>query len=71
MWCFILQSFLSNYIASIIRWQVNDDEQTRTNIHALSEIRTHGLKVQDIKAYAYIARPLELAVRDMNQGPPK
>jgi hypothetical protein len=32
---------------------VNDDyKQTRTNIHALSGIRTHGLNIQEIKAYA-------------------
>jgi hypothetical protein len=32
---------------------VNDDnEHTRTNIHALSGIRTHGLSVQAIKAHA-------------------
>jgi 3D (Asp-Asp-Asp) domain-containing protein len=34
---------------------VNDDdndEQTRTNTHALSGIRTHGLRVQANKAYA-------------------
>jgi hypothetical protein len=31
---------------------VNDeDEQTRTNIHALSGIQTHGLSFQAIKAY--------------------
>jgi hypothetical protein len=30
----------------------DDDEQTRTNIHALSGIRTHGLSVKAIKAYA-------------------
>jgi hypothetical protein len=29
-----------------------DDEQTRTNTHALSGIRTHGLSAQTIKAYA-------------------
>jgi hypothetical protein len=38
----------------MIGWQVNDDgdEQTRTNIHALSGIQTHGLSIQAIKAYA-------------------
>jgi hypothetical protein len=30
----------------------DEEEQTRTNIHALSGIRTHGLSVQTIKAYA-------------------
>jgi hypothetical protein len=30
----------------------NDDEQMRTNIHALSGIWTHGLSIQVIKAYA-------------------
>jgi hypothetical protein len=30
--------------------QVNDDEQTRTNINAFNGIRTHG--VQAIKTYA-------------------
>jgi hypothetical protein len=30
--------------------QVNDDEQTMTNIHALTGIQTHGLSVQ--AAYA-------------------
>jgi hypothetical protein len=34
------------------RRQVNDDEQTRTKIRALSKIRTHGLSVQALKAYA-------------------
>jgi hypothetical protein len=29
----------------------DDDEQTRTNIRALSGIRTHCLSVQTIKAY--------------------
>jgi hypothetical protein len=29
-----------------------DDEQTRTNIHALSEIGIHSLSVQAINAYA-------------------
>jgi hypothetical protein len=33
-----------------VGWKVNDDdEQTRTNIHALSGIRTHGLSVQVIQ----------------------
>jgi hypothetical protein len=36
----------------MIGWQVNDDEQTKTNIHALSGIRTHSTSVQAIKAYA-------------------
>jgi hypothetical protein len=36
----------------MIGWQVNDDEQTRINIDALSRIQTHGLSVQVIKAYA-------------------
>jgi hypothetical protein len=37
----------------MIEWWVNDDdEQTRTNIYALSGIRTHGLSVQEIKGYA-------------------
>jgi hypothetical protein len=31
---------------------VNDDEQTRTNVHALRWIRTHDLSVQAMKAYA-------------------
>jgi hypothetical protein len=30
---------------------VNDDEQMRTNIHALSGIQTHGLSGQAMKAY--------------------
>jgi hypothetical protein len=30
----------------------DDDEQTTTNIHALNGIRTHGPRVQAIKAYA-------------------
>jgi hypothetical protein len=29
-----------------------NDAYTKTNIHALSEIRTHGLSVQVINAYA-------------------
>jgi hypothetical protein len=34
-------------------WHVNDDdEQMRTNIHALSRIETHGLSMQAITAYA-------------------
>jgi hypothetical protein len=38
---------------SMIGCQVNDDdEQTMTNIHALSGIQTHSLSVQVIKAYA-------------------
>jgi hypothetical protein len=36
----------------MIGWKVNDDEYTRTNIHAISGIRIHGLSVQAIKAYA-------------------
>jgi hypothetical protein len=37
----------------MIGWQVNDDDEyMRTNIHVLSGIRTHGLSVQAIKAYA-------------------
>jgi hypothetical protein len=36
----------------MIGWQVNNDEQTRTNIHALSWILTHGLSIQAIKACA-------------------
>jgi hypothetical protein len=38
----------------MIGCQVNDDddEQTMTNIHALSGIQTHSLRVQVIKAYA-------------------
>jgi hypothetical protein len=28
----------------MIGWQENDDEQTRTDIHHLSGIRTHGLQ---------------------------
>jgi hypothetical protein len=36
----------------MIGWHMNDDdEQTRTNIHALSGIWTHGLSVQVITAY--------------------
>jgi hypothetical protein len=31
---------------------VNDDECTRTHIHALSGIRSHGLSYQAINAYA-------------------
>jgi hypothetical protein len=41
-----------DYIVSIVGWQVNDNEETRTNIHALSVMRTHCLSVQAIKAYA-------------------
>jgi hypothetical protein len=40
-----------DFIASVIGWQMNEDECTRTNIHALSGIRAHGLNVQAIKAY--------------------
>jgi hypothetical protein len=36
----------------MIRRQVNDDEQTTRNAHALSGIRTHGHSVQAINAYA-------------------
>jgi hypothetical protein len=32
-------------------WQVNDDEQTRKNIHALSGIQTQDLRMQAIEAY--------------------
>jgi hypothetical protein len=36
----------------MIGWQVNvDDDQMKTNIHALSRIWTHGLSVQAIKTY--------------------
>jgi hypothetical protein len=42
----------------MIGCQVNDDKQTRTIIHAFSGIRTHGLSIQAIKAYAQAARPL-------------
>jgi hypothetical protein len=35
----------------MIGWHVNDDEQTRKNIHALSRIWTHSLSTQAIKAY--------------------
>jgi hypothetical protein len=40
-------------MVSMTGWQVtdDDDEQTRTNIHALSRIQTHSL-VHAIKAYA-------------------
>jgi hypothetical protein len=36
-------------------WLVSDydDEQTRTNIHALRGIRTYGLNFQAIKVYAW------------------
>jgi hypothetical protein len=34
------------------RMTTDDDEQMRTNIHALSGVRTHGLCFQAIKAYA-------------------
>jgi len=37
---------------------VNDDKYTRTNIHALSGVRTHGLSVQAIKAYASDLKPM-------------
>jgi hypothetical protein len=38
--------------ASMIGWQVNEHyESTRTNIHDLSGIRTHGLSVRAIKTY--------------------
>jgi hypothetical protein len=30
----------------------DDDEQTKTNIHALSTIGTHSLRVQAMKAHA-------------------
>jgi hypothetical protein len=30
---------------------VNDDEYMRTNIHALSGIQTHGLRIQEIMTY--------------------
>jgi hypothetical protein len=33
------------------KWQVNDDEQMSTTIHALSRIWTHGLSIQAIEAY--------------------
>jgi acetolactate synthase regulatory subunit len=37
----------------MVGYQVdNVDEQTRTNIHALSVIRNHGFSVQAIKGYA-------------------
>jgi hypothetical protein len=37
----------------MVGWQVNDDDkQMRTNIHALSRIRTLVLRVQAIKTYA-------------------
>jgi hypothetical protein len=37
----------------MIGWQVNDDDEyTRTNICALSGIRTHDVKFQAIKSYA-------------------
>jgi hypothetical protein len=37
---------------SMIGYQVNDEEQMRTKIHTLTRIRTHGLSVQTVKAYA-------------------
>jgi hypothetical protein len=43
----------SNYINALnIFVQILEDEWTRTNIYALSRIRTHGLSVQAIKAHA-------------------
>jgi hypothetical protein len=36
----------------MVGWQVNDGEQTRTTIQAFSGIKTHGLGIQAIKAYA-------------------
>jgi hypothetical protein len=36
----------------MIGWEVNSDEYSRTNIHALSGIRIHGLSAQAIDAYA-------------------
>jgi hypothetical protein len=37
----------------MIWWEVNGDvEQTKINIYALSGIRTYGLRIQAIKAYA-------------------
>jgi hypothetical protein len=32
--------------------QVKDDELTRTNIHALGGIKTHGPSIQAIKAFS-------------------
>jgi hypothetical protein len=47
----------------MIGWQVNDgEEQTRTNIHALSGIQTHGLSIQAIKTMLHTTWPLELAL---------
>jgi hypothetical protein len=46
--CFTTLFQKLDYIASI-GWQVNeDDEKTRTNIHALKGIQSHGLSVQAI-----------------------
>jgi hypothetical protein len=36
----------------MIGWKVEDDEYTRSNIHAISGNRTHCLSVQAIKANA-------------------
>jgi hypothetical protein len=33
-------------------WQVNDDEKTRTDTHALSGIRIYGFSIQATKAYS-------------------
>jgi hypothetical protein len=41
-----------DYITLMMGLQVNDDEQKRSNINALSGIWTHSLSVQAIKAYA-------------------
>jgi hypothetical protein len=49
---FCLQRFLVHYIASMMVWQVNDDEKTRTDIHALSGIRIYGFSIQATKAYS-------------------
>jgi hypothetical protein len=40
---------------TMIGWQGSDDEQSRTNINALSGIRTHNFSVQDIKASDHMA----------------
>jgi hypothetical protein len=48
---FTMHSQYLDYIASVVGWQVNDDEYM-TNINALSGIRTHDLSGQVIKAYA-------------------
>jgi hypothetical protein len=37
-----------DYLATMIGWQVNEDEYTRKNIYALNGIRTHGLSFQPI-----------------------